>query len=84
MKSINKTVIDKFLMANGAFSVNGISESKKVNLIKKDINNTIDTKMDVSSAIKTYADVYVEAAARSGFIDLAMELYNTYKAEAKE
>ena len=84
LKSVNKTVIDKYLTTNGAFNVNGISESKKINLIKKDNNNTIDTKMDVTSAIKTYAQTYIEESVRSAFIELSMSIYNTYKAEGKE
>lgn len=84
LQSVNKSDVDKYLTANGAFSVNGISESKKITLIKKDNNNTIDTKMDVSSAIKTYAQTYVEDDMRPNFIELSMELYNLYKAEGKE
>lgn len=84
LKSINKAVIEKYLMSNGAFSVNTISESKKINLIKKDSNNTIDSKMEVSSAIKTYAQTYVENNVRSEFTELAMEIYNIYKMEGKE
>lgn len=84
LKSINKTVIDKFLMNSGAFTVNGISESKKLNLIKRDVNNTIDTKMDVVAAIKTYSQIYVEEAQRAGFTELAIEIYNQYKVEGKE
>jgi len=84
LKSINKTIIDKYLIANGASNVNGISESKKIGLIKKDSNNTIDTKMDVVSAIKTYADTYIEASVKDAFIELAIEIYNIYKAEGKE
>ena len=59
-------------------------QSKKVNLIKKDGNNTIDNKMDVVAAIKAYAQAYIDDNDRSGFIELAMEINNTYKAEAKE
>lgn len=84
LKSINKSLIEKFLTGQGAFNVTGISESKKVALIKKDNNNTIDTKMDVVSAIKTYAQTYVDVSIRDGFIEMAMDIYNTYKAEAKE
>ena len=62
----------------------GISESKKISLVKKDTNNTIDTKMDVTSAIKTYAQTYVDDNIRSSFIELAMDIYKTYKSEAKE
>ncbi len=84
LQSVSKTDIDKYLTSNGAFSVNGISESKKITLIKKDNSTTIDTKMDVSSAIKTYAQTYVEDDMRPNFIELSMELYNLYKAEGKE
>ena len=85
LKSINKTTIDKFLTSNGAFNVTGITESKKVQLIKKDNGKeTIDTKMDVAAAIKTYAQTYIEDAKRAAFTELSMEIYNQYKAEAKE
>ena len=84
LKSVNKNIIDKYLMASGAFTVNGISESKKINLIKKDNNNTIDNKMDIVAAIKTYAQTYVEDMHRAAFIELAMEIHNQFKAEAKE
>lgn len=84
LKSVNKSAIEKYLASRGAFNVANISESKKVALIKRDINNTIDTKMDVTSAIKTYAHTYVDAPVRDAFIELAMDIYNEYKAEAKE
>lgn len=84
LKSVNKSTIEKFLTEQGAFNVAGISESKKATLVKKDINNTIDTKMDVSSAIKTYAKTYVEEKKKPAFIELAMEILNIYKAESKE
>ena len=84
LKSLDKSVIDKFLIDNGAFNVAGISESKKVAIIKKDKNNIIDTKMDVSSAIKTYAESYIKDDKKSKFIEVAMDIYNLYKAENKE
>ena len=84
LKSVNKSVIEKYLTSHGASNVNAISESKKVNLIKKDGNNNIDSKMDVSAAIKTYAQTYIEDAARSSFIELAMEIHTIYKTEGKE
>jgi exonuclease SbcD len=85
LKSINKSSIEKYLSEQGVYNVTGISENKKFALIKKDTNSTsIDTKMDVSSAIKTYAQTYIEDKARSEFIDVAMSIFNAYKAEAKE
>lgn len=84
LKSVSKSSIEKFLTEQGAFNVTNISESKKVALIKKDNTNTIDTKMDVPAAIKTYAQAYVDADKRDAYIELAMDIYNTHKAEAKE
>ena len=84
LKSINKSTIESFLTQQGVFNIAGISESKKVALIKKDDSNTISTKMDVSSAIKTYSQNYVESKLRDEFVELAMDIYNEYKAEAKE
>jgi DNA repair exonuclease SbcCD nuclease subunit len=84
LKSVNKAAIEKFILGNGAFSVNGISESKKVSLIKKDSANTIDSKMDLSAALKTYAQVYIEDDVRSEFIELATEIVTLHKTEGKE
>lgn len=84
LKSINKSTIEKYLTTHGAATINGISESKKVNLIKKDTNNTIDTKMDVTTSIKTYAKTYIEDSLRPKFIELAMDIFNIYKSEGKE
>jgi len=84
LKSINKSSIESYLTSQGVFYVTGISESKKIALVKRDNNNTIDTKMDVTSAIKTYAQTYVDATMRDAFTELAMEIYSSYKAEGKE
>jgi DNA repair exonuclease SbcCD nuclease subunit len=84
MKSISKSLIEKTLLDLGAFNVTGITESKKVALIKKDGTVAIDTKMDVASAIKTYSISYIEAPLRDAFVELAMDILNTYKAEVKE
>lgn len=84
LKSINKTSIEKFLLGQGAFNIAGILESKKISLIKKNTSNTIDTKMDVASTIKTYAQTYVDVSARDSFIDLSMDIYSAYKIESKE
>lgn len=84
IKSVNKSSIEKYLTSQGVFNVTAVSESKKVALVKKDSNNTIDTKMDVASAIKTYANTYVDDKMRLAFIALATEIHTTYKSEAKE
>lgn len=84
LKSINKAALEKFLTTQGAFSVTGISESKKATLVKKDDSTIIDTKMDPVVAIKTYADKYIDDNIRSNFIEFSMDIYNSWKSEAKE
>ena len=84
LESINKSQIEKYLIDNGVFNVAGILESKKQSLIKKDNNNSIDTKIDITSAIKKYSMAYIEEKDRERFLELAMEIYNCYKSEVKE
>ena len=84
LKSIDKEAIGKFLTKQGVFNVANITENKKVAVVKKDSNNTITTKMDVTAAIKKYADTYVDAPVRAEFSELAMSIYKQYKEEAKE
>ena len=84
MKSVSKSVVEKSLLELGVFNFTGVTESKKVALIKKDGNTTIDTKMDVISAIKAYAKSQVDEPLRDSFIELAMDVYKTYKSEVKE
>lgn len=83
LKSISKSIIEKHLMSQGAFNVTSVSENKKANLIKKDNNNTLTSKMDAASAIKKYADTYVDLAARAEFSKLALEILQTYKEEVE-
>lgn len=84
LKPINKSNIEKYLTSQGVFNIAGISESKKISLIKKESNTTFDTKMDITSAIKTYASTYVDENIRSSFLETALEIYNHYKNENKE
>lgn len=83
-QSINKSAIEKYVINNGVSFVSNITESKKNKVIKRDNNNIIDTKMDTKSAIKTYADLYVEESERSNYIETAMEIYSEFKIESKE
>ena len=73
----SKSDIEKYLTSQGVFNIAGISESKKIAFIKKDSNNTIDTKMDVATSIKTYATSYVDPLIHDDFIELTMEIYNS-------
>jgi DNA repair exonuclease SbcCD nuclease subunit len=84
LQSIDKGQIEKFLTLQGAFNITGISESKKLTLIKKDIgNSSIDTKMDVPTAIKAYADRYVDVSVRAEYIEESMDIYNVFMTENK-
>ncbi len=83
-KSVNKQFIEKYLLTKGVSNVSGIFETKKMSLIKKDVVNNFDSQMDTVSAIKAYAEKYVESAIKSEFIQLAVEILNLYKSEVKE
>jgi exonuclease SbcD len=83
LQSVNKTELEKHLVDLGAFGVSSISQTKKVNLLKKDSNSTLEHKMDVISAIKAYSNLYVEEQDRSDFIDLATSIYSLYQEETK-
>lgn len=80
LASVNKDVIDKYLLSHGASHINGISESKKISLIKKDDQNVIDTTMTLESAVKTFSQAHVEEKMRASFIELAMDIHQQYKA----
>lgn len=84
LKSINKSQVEKYLTEQGAFNVAGISESKKVLLLKKNLENAIDTKMDVPSAVMAYSKAYIEDKNRDKFIEITLDIYNSYKNEVKE
>ena len=88
LNSINKSTIDKYLMAHGAFYVSGITESKKVALLKKASSDgtvsSIDTAMDETSAIKTYAQTYIDEDMRQHFIDLSLSILEQLSAGSKE
>jgi len=84
LKSVDKSKIEKYLTSQGAFNISGISESKKVILIKKDTSNTLNTKMDVPVAINKYGETYIPPAQKDEFINLAMEIYQVFKSEVKE
>jgi len=83
LESINKSKIEKSLLDLGVFNISSISQSKKVSVIKRDISNNIDTKMDVNTAIKAYAEKYISSDKKSAFIDLSMRLVKKYKDSEK-
>jgi exonuclease SbcD len=81
-KVINKSELEKFLSKRGTFNISSIVESKKQISLKKEANK-INNKMDVSSAIKQYADSYIKEEEKSKFIEIALGIYESYQEEAK-
>ncbi len=84
LKPVNRSQVEKYLLSQKVNNVANISESKKNIIIKRDTSNIIDTRMDVTSAIKTYADLYVDESKRSKFIELSTDIYKEFLLENKE
>jgi DNA repair exonuclease SbcCD nuclease subunit len=55
LKPVDRVQLEKFIYESGAFNIAGISESKKVSIVKKEVSESIDTKMDVPAAINMWA-----------------------------
>ena len=75
LPSVDKLTIEKALLSKGAFNISSISQSKKVNLIKKD--NSVNNTMSPLSAINTYAHAHVDKDKRAKFIELSIEIFNS-------
>lgn len=90
LKPMNRPEIEKFLYKEGAFNIAGFSESKKIVLVKKDVDGTgnIDTTMDVAAAVKLWADKKwpdaVDLLKKQKFIQSALDIYNDYKVGLKK
>lgn len=81
LKSINKSTIEKFMSSQGAFYIAGISESKKISLLKKDKSKNINTETDLISAIKMWGEKHYQSETKEKFINLAIDIYNLYRTE---
>lgn len=81
LKSVDRSKIEKYLLENNVFIVVGIQESKKTIIIKKKEDNKINTDMNIVSAIKEYANKYIDDKNRSYFQELALEIYKEYQGE---
>jgi exonuclease SbcD len=84
LKSVNKSTIEKYLFSQGVFNITGVSESKKILLVKKDAAITLDTKMDVAATIKIYAEACIEKDKQAEFLELATEIHNQFKEKNAE
>ena len=63
---ISKKEIELYLSKRGVYSVSNFSESKKINVLKKDNTESIDNQMSVPSAIKKWAEMHVEEGKKEG------------------
>lgn len=79
---IDKSKIEKVLYQQGVFNIAGITQNKKVNIVKKPDSN-LDLNMTINTAIKTYADKYIEESFKNDFIELCNEIYSSLKADQK-
>lgn len=84
LNPLDKKKIEKYLYDNGAFNISGFSESKKINLVKKENNDGISKSMTEMSAVKMYSQKFIEEKNRKLFMELASEIYSEFKSESKE
>ncbi len=84
LKSIDKKKISKLLAEKGVYSIANFSESKKINVVKKDVNNTIDNSFDVASAIKKFAELHVDIKMRDKYMNVASAIFSKYKSSLKD
>jgi DNA repair protein SbcD/Mre11 len=76
---VDRSLIEKLLYQKGVFSVAGISQSKKIALIKQsESQKIINVSMDVSSSIKMYSDAFVDKDKQDNFISLSREIYQEF------
>jgi DNA repair exonuclease SbcCD nuclease subunit len=72
----NRVEIEQYLYDLGAFNVSAISESKKLAPIKKDAETgSISPAMDVSAAIRLWAETQLDPENQAKFIETAISIY---------
>ncbi len=79
---VNKHDIEKHLTSKGVYNVSAFSESKKINLVKKEGANSINNKLDTISAMKKYSELFIDPTKQNDFISLSLEIYSIYKLES--
>lgn len=73
--STDRSRIEQHLLQQGVFSISAISETKKLPLPKKDIAiETMNTSMELPSAIKLWAETQIEKDKRELFLQTAFDL----------
>lgn len=76
---INRSLIEQSLIDKGVFHITRINEERKVNLIKKNITETIDNTVNESTAIKMFAEANIDESIRNDFISLANNIVKEIK-----
>ncbi len=71
---LKKAKVTSFLASKNVFSIEGIRESRKTVLIKKELNKKLDTKIEVPEAIVEFANKNVNEEIRSAFIELSKSI----------
>lgn len=87
LASIDRKAIETVLQESGVFHIAGLSETKKLGMIKKKDDAGPGTEItnlnDVGTAIKVYAKAYIDDKDVDGFLSLADSIIQEVKAEAK-
>lgn len=76
----NRSELEKFLYSQKVFNVSAISESKKLVPIKKDGETKgINSTVDVSSAIKLWAETQLMLESQKKFIEVSFDILQDFK-----
>lgn len=75
-KAADKKEIEKLLISKGVYSISSVSESKKVNIVKK-TNSKISFGLDVKESIKKFAEDHIPENIRQESISLMFDIYNS-------
>jgi DNA repair exonuclease SbcCD nuclease subunit len=79
---IDRRIIEREMMARGAFYIARINEEKKVGLVKKTVDgDDIDNTVNETTAIKMFAEANINEAKRGEFVATAVSIVNEFRAE---
>lgn len=84
--SVDRNAIEKNIYKLKAFHICKFSESKKIAMIKKkdETKENIDMAMNENTAIKLYAETYIDENMKDAFINVAQDIVAQYKTENKD
>lgn len=85
LKPVDRAEVEKFVYDGGAFNIAGLSESKKTVIVKKEVSENIDTKMDVATAVNMWAkskwpsETDYDAEKRANYVSNAISILKQIK-----